>query len=96
MCNRSKCVPARKFNSYDSPATARIEIFFTVLPDSHEAFRQWRRLIVTHEVKGAKVHDARLAAIMLVYGIRDILTFNAADFRRYEHVKVLDPSSLLS
>lgn len=76
--------------------TARIEAFFTVLPDSPEAFRQWRRLIVAYEVKGAKVHDARLAAIMQANGIRDILTFNAADFRRYDNVHVLDPSLFLS
>jgi predicted nucleic acid-binding protein len=76
--------------------TSRIEMFFTVLPDSPEAFREWRRLIVTNEVRGAKVHDARLAAIMEAYRIRDILTFNAADFGRYEHVRVLDPSSFLS
>lgn len=76
--------------------TARIETFFTVLPDSPEAFRHWRRLIVTHEVRGAKVHDARLAAIMQAHGIREILTFNAADFRRYDNVAVLDPASFLS
>ena len=75
--------------------TSRIEMFFTVLPDSPEAFRQWRRLIVAHEVKGAKVHDARLAAIMLAHGITRILTFNAVDFRRYINVAVLDPSSFV-
>jgi hypothetical protein len=46
------------------------------LPDSPEAFRQWRQLIVAHEVKGAKVHDTRLAVIMRVQGIRDILKFS--------------------
>jgi predicted nucleic acid-binding protein len=75
--------------------TSRIEMFFTVLPDSPEAFRQWRRLIVAHEVKGAKVHDARLAAIMLAHGITRILTFNAGDFRRYINITVLDPSSFV-
>jgi predicted nucleic acid-binding protein len=69
---------------------------FTVLPDSAEAFRLWRTLIVEHEVKGAKVHDARLVAIMQAHGLRDILTFNAADFRRYGKVAVLDPKSFLS
>jgi predicted nucleic acid-binding protein len=69
-------------------------MFFTVLPDSPEAFRHWRDLIVAHEVKGARVHDARLAAIMQAQGIRDILTFNRADFRRYGSVTVLDPVSL--
>lgn len=51
---------------------SRIETFFTVLPDSMEAFRIWRRLIVEHEVRGAKVHDARLAAIMQAHGIKKV------------------------
>ena len=71
-------------------------MFFTLLPDSPDAFQRWRRLVVAHEVKGAKVHDARLAAIMHAHGISQILTFNAADFRRYNDVTVLDPSSFLS
>ena len=54
--------------------TSRIETLFTVLPDPIEAFREWRMLVVTHEVKGAKVHDARLVAIMLVHEVPSILT----------------------
>lgn len=30
---------------------------------------------------------------MQAHNIRDILTFNPADFRRYESVAVLDPAS---
>jgi hypothetical protein len=66
--------------------TSRIETFFTVLPDSMDAFRIWRRLVVEHEVRGAKVHDARLAAIMQAHGIQQILTFNTGDFKRFSHV----------
>ena len=73
---------------------SRIETFFTLLPDSIDAFRLWRRLIVEHEVRGAKVHDARLVAIMQANGVKDILTFNAADFRRYRNIIVVDPSPL--
>ena len=73
---------------------SRIETFFTVVPDSIEAFRVWRRLIVAHEVKGAKVHDARLAAIMQAQGIKRILTFNTADFKRFTHIVTLHPSAV--
>jgi predicted nucleic acid-binding protein len=48
------------------------------------------------EVRGAKVHDARLAAVMQAHGLTRILTFNAADFRRYSDITVLDPSSFAS
>ena len=74
--------------------TSRIETLFGVLPDSVEAFRAWRRLIVTNEVKGAKVHDARLVAIMHVHGLQHLLTFNAADFQRFKNVIILEPASL--
>jgi len=72
--------------------TSRIETFFTVLPDSWEAFRQWRRLIVKHEVRGAMVHDARLAAIMQVHGIKQ---FNTADFKRFTDIDPVQPGTLI-
>ena len=33
---------------------------------------------------GKKVHDANIVATMLAHGIRHLLTFNVADFRRFE------------
>jgi predicted nucleic acid-binding protein len=74
--------------------TSRVETFFTILPDSIETFRHWRRLVVTHEVKGAKVHDAKLVATMLVYQISHIVTFNADDFARFPAITVLDPAKV--
>jgi predicted nucleic acid-binding protein len=40
-------------------------------------------LLATHRLAGKQVHDANLAATMLVNGIRRLLTFNVADFRRF-------------
>ena len=34
-------------------------------------------------VGGRQIHDANIVATMLAYGERRLLTFNAADFRRY-------------
>jgi predicted nucleic acid-binding protein len=75
---------------------SRIETFFTVLPDSMQAFRIWRHLVLAHEVKGAKVHDARLAAIMRAHGIKRILTFNTVDFKRFPNVVALHPTEVIS
>ena len=36
------------------------------------------------EVGGRQVHDANIVAPMLAHGERRLLTFNGADFRRYE------------
>src|SRR5450759_2386491 len=59
---------------------SRLERMFLVLPDSMETFREWRRLVVQHNVIGAKVHDTRLVATMKVHGLDRILTFNMQDF----------------
>jgi predicted nucleic acid-binding protein len=84
-----------------SPAGAdrrlrRIEQIFAMLPDSPAVYTQWRRLVVAYGVSGIQVHDARLAAAMLVNGISHILTLNTADFTRYapEGVVAVDPRTV--
>ena len=34
-------------------------------------------------IGGKQIHDANIVATMLAYGEQRLLTFNAADFRRY-------------
>ena len=43
---------------------------------------------------GVKVFDARLVAVMNVYGVRSILTYNTADFTRYTGLTILHPSDV--
>ena len=71
------------------PATADrllrlVERLFPLLPDSPAIYTEWRRLVVAFGVSGIQVHDARIAAAMLVHGVTHILTFNTVDFVRYE------------
>jgi predicted nucleic acid-binding protein len=40
------------------------------------------------------VHDARLVALMMVHGVRQIVTFNAADFTRYAGIDVVRPDTI--
>jgi predicted nucleic acid-binding protein len=42
-------------------------------------------------VKGRQIHDANIVATMLANGIHRLLTFNLADFRRFEPTIVLEP-----
>ena len=63
----------------------RLKRLFIFLPDTQEIYTQWERLVKTYEVKGAKVHDTRLVAFMLVHQISHILTFNVRDFRRFDN-----------
>jgi predicted nucleic acid-binding protein len=67
---------------------------FTLLPDTEHVYYQWRSLVRAHEVKGVKVYDARLVALMRVYGIRHILSLNDADFRRYPDIVPVNPAEL--
>lgn len=72
-----------------------IERDFEFLPDSQELHIRSRALLVEHEVKGAQVHDARLAAAMYVHGINQLLTINVRDFHRFSGLRAIHPLRLL-
>lgn len=72
----------------------RLEGVFEVLPDTPVIYAEWRRLVLAHSVMGVNVHDARLVAVMLVYGLTHILTFNTCDFRRFSEITVVRPSEI--
>ena len=73
-----------------------LEKAFSLLPDSADVYREWRRLVVKYEVLGVQVHDARLVAAMLVHNVKHILTFNVTDFERYtdEGIEVVNPAAV--
>jgi predicted nucleic acid-binding protein len=73
-----------------------IERTMTLLPDSDRVYSIWRQLIVTHNVRGVQVYDARLAAIMEAYGVTHILTLNQPDFSRYSNLQAIHPGKVLS
>lgn len=62
-----------------------------LLPDDLKVHEEWRRLLVKHYVSGVQVHDAHLVASMNVYGVKQLLTYNTKDFRRFTEIEVLDP-----
>jgi predicted nucleic acid-binding protein len=72
----------------------KIEMVLTLLQDSPAVYEEWKRLVAAYGVRGVKVHDARLAAIMNVHGIRRILTFNTGDFTRFE-IETIHPSAVI-
>lgn len=77
-------------------STKYIETTFFLLPDDPRVIVEWRRLVVQYGVSGRQVHDARLAAYMLVHGVTHILTFNTTDFARYaaEGIVAVHPASV--
>jgi len=72
-----------------------IEKSLTLLPDVPAIYDSWKQIVTTYRVQGVKVHDARLAAIMSVYAVDSLLTFNEADFQRFTSVRAIHSSSLV-
>jgi predicted nucleic acid-binding protein len=75
---------------------ASIEDSLSLLPDVPTIYAAWKRIVYDYRVQGVKVYDARLVAVMNVYAVESILSFNSADFKRYDLITALHPASLLS
>ncbi|MFI5090103.1 MAG: type II toxin-antitoxin system VapC family toxin [Terriglobales bacterium] len=65
-----------------------------LLPDSPAVHQEWRTLLVTSNVSGVQVHDARLVAAMAVHSVKRILTFNEKDFARYPAIEAIHPRAV--
>jgi predicted nucleic acid-binding protein len=100
----------RSFGTYTRPAdrngfgfsiseaddrASLIEAKLNFAVDSEATHREWRRIVVAERVSGVQVHDARLIAAMHVHRIRNLLTLNVQDFRRYQDIVVFSPQDLL-
>ena len=73
-----------------------IEKLLTLLPDIPAVYTVWKEIVGEHKVQGVRVYDARLVAIMNVYAVESVLTFNTDDFKRYRSITALHPSSILA
>ena len=68
----------------------RFAAAFEVLEDGPAVTDRLVSLCRQVPVGGRQVHDANIVATMLAYGERRLLTFNAADFRRYaDHIELV-------
>ncbi len=61
---------------------------FVHLPETDSVLDEWQRLVTAQSVLGVQAHDARIAALMRIHGVTQLLTFNASDFSRYGVVAV--------
>ena len=82
-------------NTADTERRLRfIERICSIIPDSPNLYPVWRQLVVAHEVKGVRVHDARLVAWMKTQAVAHILTFNVGDFSRYPGIFAMTPMDI--
>jgi predicted nucleic acid-binding protein len=71
-----------------------IERTMSLLPENETVYAAWRSLVRDLRISGVQVHDARLAALMQVHGLTQILTLNSADFVRFQAVSAIHPSKV--
>lgn len=71
-----------------------IERYCELLPDSSATHQEWKRLIVTHAIRGVVIHDARMVAAMNIHGVTHILTFNENDFKHYPGITIVSPDEI--
>lgn len=67
---------------------------FPLLADTPEIVTCWLALVTDHDVKGKKVHDARLVAVMQAHDVAQLLTFNTDDFKGYPNITLLHPNDV--
>ena len=59
---------------------ANFEATLRLLPETPDIFPKWKAIVESLGILGKQVHDARLAAVCHVHGVKNLLTFNAAHF----------------
>jgi predicted nucleic acid-binding protein len=74
---------------------ARLHADFSVLADLPAVLPVWEQLVAQHQVAGKSAHDAHLVAAMLVHGIDRLLTFDKADFARYQQIIAISPEDVV-
>ena len=69
----------------------RFQQVFYVAEDRPAVLDRLLALLGAHLGAGRQVHDTNIVATMLEHGIYPLLTFNAADFRRFAGIIQLEP-----
>jgi predicted nucleic acid-binding protein len=69
---------------------------FELLDDERGVFAHWQELVITRSVLGKTAHDTRLVAATKRHGMRHLLTFNVADFKRYSEIQVISPIEIVN
>lgn len=71
-----------------------IQKYFAILHDGPTTFSEWRRLVLDHQIRGVKVHDAKLVATMIANNVENLITFNTSDFQRFAMITAIHPADV--
>ena len=92
MCCDKTC--SKRAERRDRSALKEISEFeaaYRVLEYPEDVWQQWKRLVRTSELKGLRLHDAYIGAVMVGHGIKYILTLNIKDFQDLQGIKPVKP-----
>lgn len=71
-----------------------IQKHFRLLPDNLQTFLEWRKLVSDYSVSGVSVHDAKIAASVIVHQIDFLVTANEKDFKRFSIIQTVNPKDV--
>jgi predicted nucleic acid-binding protein len=60
----------------------------TVLDEPIAAADLLRELVHRYQIRGKQIHDANIVAVMLTHGIHRLVTYNRADFVRFDEISL--------
>ncbi len=83
----AESTPAQAFKQLDVWTSAPSNVLLT---ETEDTFRHLSALALAGGIKGAAIHDARIAAICLSHGIEELLTADR-DFSRFARLKTRNP-----
>lgn len=72
-----------------SVTTDRVRFFqahFQVAEDGPQITKTLLTFVERFYIGGKQIHDANIVATMQVYGIRDLITHNVSDFKRFSDI----------
>lgn len=78
-------------------ADADVQAFlnqFAWAADNDSLFEVWHDIVRNYAVSGRQVWDARIAALMQIHSVPMLLTYNTADFQRYNFLQAVAPSAV--
>jgi predicted nucleic acid-binding protein len=61
----------------------------TILEEIEDVTENLMQLVRTHRLKGSRIHDANIAALMQTHNIRTLLTENINDFSRFASLETM-------
>lgn len=69
--------------------------FVTLFDGTESGALRLRELVMTRSVRGNRIHDANIAATMMVHHIRVLVTQNLDDFAPFDEIEALPPDRVV-